>query len=97
MLLGHLLCDIPAAEVYQLHREPPNWRWQNDPDSFDYVIEEPALKIGTPALVLSLSATIVDDRIRAVLADTETTKLTGALMHLPMSGYAKIGIESVQS
>ena len=32
MLLGYLLCDIPAAEVFQLHREPPDWRWQTDPD-----------------------------------------------------------------
>lgn len=24
--LGHLLSDIPAAQVYQLHREPPNWK-----------------------------------------------------------------------
>lgn len=28
MLLGFLLSDIPAAVVYQLHREPPDWRWQ---------------------------------------------------------------------
>ena len=25
--LGRLLSDIPAAEVYQLHREPSNWKW----------------------------------------------------------------------
>jgi hypothetical protein len=67
MLLGYLLCDIPAADVYQLHREPPNWRWQTDPDGFEYRVEEPATLDETPALVFSLSATIADERIHMVL------------------------------
>jgi hypothetical protein len=67
MLLGHLICDIPAAEVYQLHREPPDWCWQEDPDGFDYSITAPARTEGPPALVFSLSATIKDERIEACL------------------------------
>lgn len=67
MLLGYLLCDIPAADVYQLHREPPDWRWQNGPDSFEYIVREPVSSNGTPALVLSLSADITDDRIVTVV------------------------------
>jgi len=67
MLLGYLLCDIPAAEVYQLHREPPDWRWQEDPGGFDYSITAPARTEGPPALVFSLSATINDERIEACL------------------------------
>src|ERR1019366_7170003 len=67
MLLGYLLCDIPAAEVYHLHRDPPNWRWQDDPDVFEYGVEDPATTTATPALVFSLSATITDQRILAVL------------------------------
>jgi len=69
MLLGFLLSDIPAAEVYQLHREPQDWRWQEHPNSFEYVVQEPEEIKGNPALVLSLSATIADDRITAVLGD----------------------------
>jgi len=69
MLLGFLLSDIPAAEVYQLHREPQDWRWQEYPNNFEYVVQEPGEIKGDPALVLSLSATIADDRITAVLGD----------------------------
>lgn len=68
-LLGYSLCDIPTAEVFQLHREPPNWSWQEGPENFDYVIQEPADSRGIPALVLSLSATIKDDRIISVLGN----------------------------
>jgi len=67
MLLGYLLCDIPAAEVYQLHREPPDWRWQEDPEGFNYSIVAPERTGGPPALVFSLSATINDERIEACL------------------------------
>ncbi len=67
ILLGSLLSDIPAADVYQLHREPPGWRWQSQPEDFDYVVEEPGEAIGCPALVFALSATITDVRVHAVL------------------------------
>lgn len=70
--LGRLLSDIPAAEVYQLHREPPDWNWQEHPEGFEYIVEEPKEVTGCPALVISLSATITDDRIRATLGDDLT-------------------------
>jgi len=66
--LGRFLSDIPAAEVYQLHREPPDWRWQETPDGFAFQIEEPAETHVTVALNLSLSATIDNSRITAILA-----------------------------
>jgi len=70
MLLGYLLSDIPAAEVYQLHREPQDWKWQGDPDDWDYIVQRPDDDVtGEPALVLALSATITDDRIVAVLGE----------------------------
>jgi len=69
MLLGYLLSDIPAAQVYQLHREPQDWCWQDDSDGFEYLVQKPGEAVGQPALVLSLSATIMDDRISAVLGD----------------------------
>lgn len=66
MLLGHLLSDIPAADIYQLHREPQDWRWQQHPAGFDYSVVRPATIAGPPALVFSLSATITTDRVQAV-------------------------------
>jgi hypothetical protein len=65
--LGRLLSDIRAAEVYQLHREPPDWKWQESPDGFEFLIEEPTETHAVVALNLSLSATIDNSRITAVL------------------------------
>jgi hypothetical protein len=76
VLLGYLLSDIPAAEVYQLHREPPNWKWQGDPEGFNYQIITPGQQSGTPALVFSLSATINDDRIHSLLPNAVIWKVT---------------------
>jgi hypothetical protein len=68
--LGRLLSDIPAAEVFQLHREPADWKWRSDPQAFAYTVVAPT---GQPrktvGLVLGLSATIVPPRVRAVLGD----------------------------
>lgn len=70
VMLGHLLCDINyAARVYQLHREPPGWTWQDHPEDFAYSIERPNGAAGVPALVLALSAKIIDDRITAKIGD----------------------------
>lgn len=75
--LGRLLSDIPAAEVYQLHREPPNWVWQEHPDEFDYSLTEPDAISKTVALNLSLSATIDNSRITAILgSDVSIWRLT---------------------
>ena len=66
--LGHLLSDIPATQVYQLHREPPNWKWQDDADRVEYVIQRPTnFNQKTVALILALSATITTNRITEVL------------------------------
>ena len=64
---GRLLSDIPAAEVYQLHREPPNWAWQDRQTSMRYEVIEPEAEFENVALNLSLSATINDSRITDVL------------------------------
>ena len=64
--LGSLLVDIDAADVYQLHREPPTWRWADEEDPIKLHVREPPETDGPPALVLSLSATIDSSRIRAV-------------------------------
>jgi hypothetical protein len=64
--LGRLLSDIPAAEVYQLHREPPDWKWQEGLEIFEFFIDEPNSTNATVALNLSLSANIDNSRISAV-------------------------------
>lgn len=70
MELGCLLTDIPAADVYQLHREPPDWKWQDaEVDGFDYAIQEPDTKHKVVALNLSLSASIDNSRITSILGD----------------------------
>lgn len=85
MELGRLLTDItPAdcyelrnADAYQLHREPPDWKWQSHPSGFEYIVSEPAEVRTNVALVFSLSATVDDSRIRAVLGeDVSIWKLT---------------------
>jgi hypothetical protein len=65
--LGRLLSDIPAAEVYQLHREEPNWIWQKHPEGFGYILHEADTRKKTVALNLSLSATINNSRITSLL------------------------------
>lgn len=74
--LGMLLSDIPAAEVYQLHREPADWAWQVEDDN-EYIVSRPAEVKGAPAVILSLSATVVDSRITSVLKEDHSIwKLT---------------------
>jgi hypothetical protein len=67
--LGRLLSDIPAAEVYQLHREPPDWIWQDHPEDFEYILQEPEAYHEEVALNLSLSSTIENSRITRVLGN----------------------------
>jgi len=67
MEFGRLLSDIPAADVYQLHREPPDWKWQKHPAGFEYTVIEPNTFKSSPVLNLSLSATINNARISRVL------------------------------
>tara|TARA_R110001592_G_scaffold22786_1_gene90289 strand:+ start:258 stop:1103 length:846 start_codon:yes stop_codon:yes gene_type:complete len=67
VLLGSLLTDIGGAEVYHLFREPADWRWREHPDDFELVVKKPRGTKGSPALVLSLSATVTQDRIETAL------------------------------
>lgn len=80
-LLGYLLSDIPAAEVYQLHREPPNWKWRDHSEADGFVIEEPETIAGEPALIISLSATINDSRVESVLESPTIWKLSHPKPH----------------
>ena len=78
ILLGALLSDLSSTDVYQLHREPSDeedgegtWRWPDLDEGLDteFIVEEPTDFSSHPALVLSLSAPITSDRIKAILGD----------------------------
>jgi SMODS-associated and fused to various effectors sensor domain len=68
--LGHLLGDIVPVTVHQRYREPPTWRWQADQPAITFQVGDYS---GSPkvaiALKLALSATVTDERIRAVLGE----------------------------
>ena len=68
--LGRLLSDIPTAKVYQLHREPADWKWREEPKQFAYQVHRPAnTSPKQVALILALSADILTERIEMILED----------------------------
>jgi hypothetical protein len=81
MFLGTLLSDIPAAEVYQRHREPLSWRWEDKVDYPTYEITEPEGVSGPPALLFSLSATVVDDRVKGIIPKASIWRISVRTPH----------------
>lgn len=65
--LGRLLGDITPADIRQLHREPKGWAWADDSPPLTLTEQCPTARTGPIALVLALSATVSDERVRAVL------------------------------
>ena len=65
--LGTLLSDIYPADVYQKHREPDTWRWQQTSATDDFIFSEPVNITNIPVLKFALSSDVVDDRIHNVL------------------------------
>jgi hypothetical protein len=65
--LGHLLSDIPTAEIYQLHRSPPEWWWFDNPVKADYKLIKNKKKGSDVALVLSLSQKVDPGKITEIL------------------------------
>lgn len=65
--LGRLLGDVIPMNVYQLHREPKSWRWQDDGEAMEFETRKPETVGGPVALVLALSATVNERRIVEVL------------------------------
>jgi hypothetical protein len=77
MLLGSLFSDKISVEVYQPRREPKTWKWQSDPDGFRFIIDEPKVYKYPPALIVSISDNISEERIKAVIGeDVSVWKLT---------------------
>jgi len=73
MLLGYLISDIPAADVYQLHREPPDWCWQESRERFRFVVTRPKTYHKDVAIKLALSDKIEQSRIDKVLPSPYST------------------------
>jgi hypothetical protein len=70
ILLGTLLNDIAATEVFQRHREPePTWEWAKRGNRLNFEVQQPSDFTGTPALVFSLSDYVNDSRITDVLGE----------------------------
>lgn len=61
--LGTLLPDLYTVDVYQKHREPDTWKWQEESKEKEFLIEKPDNTTGIPILNISLSATIDNSRI----------------------------------
>lgn len=72
--LGGLLGDIVAGDVFQRRREPPGWTFAENDDLGwpDLIVEEPDDLAGEPVLVISLSGSIVNDRVHSVLGESTT-------------------------
>ncbi|MEZ4927908.1 MAG: SAVED domain-containing protein [Saprospiraceae bacterium] len=66
ILLGIQLNDILPLAVYQKHREPDTWVWQEAED-FEHQFQILQRKPSVVALNFSMSATITNDRIERVL------------------------------
>lgn len=67
--LGSLLGEITEATTYQLHRYPTTWKWLEETGAVRHVLQKGKPGGDTVALKLELSASIADDRVRAVLGD----------------------------
>lgn len=67
--LGTLFSDIYDVDVFQRHREPCTWDWQDKNETCDFNIIPPATYNGAPVLKMSLSGNITNDRIQHVLGD----------------------------
>ncbi len=66
---GVLLNELNNVKVYQKHREPSTWRWQNASSEVEYILREPDDKTKIPVLIFSLSATVTHDRVQKVLGE----------------------------
>lgn len=67
--LGKLFSDIPVVETFQRQREPePTWEWSESKET-SYIVKEPKVIKDKVALIISLSATITEDRIVSVMGE----------------------------
>jgi hypothetical protein len=66
--LGRLISDLTSTAVFQRHREPATWAWQQNQPSIEFEVGVPVEHAGGEvALLLALSATVDVSRIESVL------------------------------
>ena len=65
--LGTLFTDKIDVDIYQLIREPKTWTWQDFPEGFEFIINEPDTFEAPPVLVISFTERITHDRIYKIL------------------------------
>lgn len=63
---GALFNDLNNVQIFQRHREPETWKWQDQADFDGFNLIMPNEFDGLPVLNISLSATITNDRIERV-------------------------------
>lgn len=67
--LGTMLSDLHKVKVYQKHREPDTWKWQEITKPNPMRIVRPQDTSKTPVLVFSLSAKAILNRVRNRFGD----------------------------
>ena len=67
--LGTMLSDLHKVKVYQKHREPDTWKWQEVTKPNPMRIVRPQDTSKTPVLVFSLSAKAISNRVRNRFGD----------------------------
>lgn len=68
--LGTMLNDKYPVTVFQKHRVPDEWRWQDEEPKNDIVLVKPTNKAKEPVLVIALSANAIKERIAKRFGDT---------------------------
>lgn len=76
--LGEKISDIANVSVFQCHRKENKWSWEKDnKDIIDFIIQEPnQFHQKRVALNISLSADIIDSRIKRTVGEISTYKIT---------------------
>jgi hypothetical protein len=69
ILLGSLLGDIVACDVYQRHREPTTWKWSAGQQGQGFRLRRPVHVEGPAALVFEVSGSVCAERIQRVLGE----------------------------
>lgn len=70
--LGNRLRDLTKVHVFQKHREPETWDWEEYPEGFEFLYKSGFNGHRTNqsiSLVLAISADVVDERITSVMGE----------------------------
>lgn len=74
--IGSLFTDKIDIETYQLKREPQSWIWENEPEGFEFILNNNDNFDKDPVLIFSLSGKISHNRITNILGDVNIWEIT---------------------